>query len=168
MRLQLFCNILDLNQALERALADLRRMEANPLFHREEVRYMRAEIESVRVHANREFFDRFDEIVEKDARWAYKFRRVYEKKIQDPFDLYLEIKEREEERRRKGLPPRVILLPGWDREDDERVDGGQPKKPKRRTAKRKFGRKQKQGSNASRILGADRKPTNPKGGSTDA
>lgn len=168
MRLQLFCNLLDLNQALERALADLRRMEANPLFHREEVRYMRAEIESVRVHANREFFDRFDEIVEKDAQWAYKFRRVYEKKIQDPFDLYLEIKEREEERGRKGLPPRVVVLPGWDVGDDERIDVRQPKKPKRRSANRKLGRTWKQVSNTSRILGPDRKATNPEEGPTDA
>jgi hypothetical protein len=38
-------------------------------------------VESARVAANREFFDNFDEIVENDAVWAYKFQREYDKKI---------------------------------------------------------------------------------------
>jgi hypothetical protein len=42
---------------------------------------------------HREFFDSFDEIVEKDAVWGYKFQREYNKKIKDPDDIYLEIKD---------------------------------------------------------------------------
>jgi hypothetical protein len=122
MKLHLLKELLDLNQALEQVLTGLERMEGSRFFHREEFRYMRAEIESVRVHANREFFGRFDDIVEKDAQWAYKFRRAYDKKTTDPFDLYLEIKEREDARRKKGLPPRVVLLPDWDTDDEQRYD----------------------------------------------
>jgi hypothetical protein len=118
MKLHLLKDLFDLNQAIDQVLTGLRRMEADPMFHREEVRYMRAEVESIRVHANREFFGQFEEIVEKDAVWAYKFRRAYDKKTEDPFDLYLEIKEREDARRRKGLPPRVVLLPDWDKDDE--------------------------------------------------
>jgi hypothetical protein len=137
MKVHLLKDLLDLNQAFEQAVAGLKRMEGIPLFHREEVRYMRAEIESLRVHANREFFDKFDEIVEKDALWAYKFRRAYDKKTMDPFDLYLEIKEREEARRKKGLPPRVVLLPNWDKDDEERYERESLKKRKRAPKKRK-------------------------------
>jgi hypothetical protein len=118
MKLNLLQDLLTLNQAFEQVLRGLERMEQVPLFHRKELRYMRAEVESTRVHANREFFEQFDQIVEKDALWAYRFRRIYDGKAEDPFDLYLEIKEREEKRRKKGLPPRVILLSGGDKDDE--------------------------------------------------
>jgi hypothetical protein len=40
--------------------------------------------------------------VEDDARWAYHFQREYDRKRADVEDLYLEIKEREETRSKKG------------------------------------------------------------------
>jgi hypothetical protein len=86
---------------------------------------------NARVDANREFFDNFDEIVENDAVWAYKFQREYNKKIKDPDDIYLEIKDSEERRKKKGLPPRLVILPGWDMSDEERYDEEQAKKRKR-------------------------------------
>jgi hypothetical protein len=100
-------------------------------------------MESARVDANREFFDNFDEIVEDDAVWAYKFQREYNKKIKDPDDIYLEIKDSEERRRKKGLPPRLVILPDWDMSDEERYDEEQAKKRRRigskeqRTSKRR-------------------------------
>jgi hypothetical protein len=127
---------MDLNQAFEQVLRGLEGMERVPLFHSEELRYARAEVESARVQANREFFDKFDEIVEKGAGWAYKFRRAYDQKTKDPFDFYLEIKQREEARRQKGLPPRVVLLPDWDKDDEERYDEERAKKRKGRAHKR--------------------------------
>ena len=51
----------------------LARMERVGLFDQEQLRYSRAEVESARVDANRQFFDKFEEIVEKDAKWAYRF-----------------------------------------------------------------------------------------------
>ena len=90
------------------------------------VRYARADVESARVEANREFFDQFDKIVEDDAVWAYKFQREYNKKIKDPDDIYLEIKDSEERRKKKGLPPRLVILPGWEVSDEERFDHSKP------------------------------------------
>ncbi|MGC2332766.1 MAG: hypothetical protein WA581_15030 [Candidatus Acidiferrales bacterium] len=119
---------MDINQAFGKVVHGLDRMERVGLFDKEQLRYSRAEVESARVDANREFFDKFDEVVEKDAEWAYKFRREYDQKNKDPFDFYLEIKEREEARRKKGLPPRVVLLPDWDKDDEQRYDEEQAKK----------------------------------------
>src|SRR6202030_518305 len=49
-----------------------------------------------------------------NSRTTYaKFQRAYDQKTKDPFDLYLELKEREEGRRKKGLPPRAILNAFW-------------------------------------------------------
>jgi hypothetical protein len=128
MKLHLFHELLDLNQAFENVVRGLDRLEKVGLFDKEQLRYSRAEVESARVDANREFFDKFGDLVEKDARWAYKFRREYDQKTEDPFDFYLEVKEREEARRRKGLPPRVVLLPDWDKDDERRYDEEQAKK----------------------------------------
>ncbi len=137
MKLHLFQQLLDLNQAFEQVLRGLERMEQLPLFHAEELRYARAEVESARLQANRQFYANFEEIVEKDAVWAHKFRRAYDQKLKDPFDLYLEVKEREEARRKKGLPPRVVLLPDWDKDDEERYDAERTKKRKRAGNKRR-------------------------------
>jgi hypothetical protein len=137
MKLQLFQELLELNRAFDQVLRGLERMEKLSFFHGEELRYARSEVESARVHSNREFFNSFDEIVEKDAVWAYKFRREYNRKLKDPDDIYLEIKDSEERRQKKGLPPRIVLLPGWGMSDEERYDAEQAKKRKRAARKRK-------------------------------
>src|SRR5882762_4917535 len=122
MNLRLFQEFTDLNLAFERVIHGLQHMEKVRIFHTDIIRYARADVESARVDANREFFDNFDEIVEDDAVWAYKFQREYNKKIKDPDDIYLEIKDSEERRKKKGLPPRLVILPGWDMSDEERYD----------------------------------------------
>jgi len=131
MNLRLFQELMELNLAFEQVIRGLQQMEKVRLFHTDIVRCARADVESARVDANREFFDNFDEIVENDAVWAYKFQREYNKKIKDPDDIYLEIKDSEERRKKKGLPPRLVILPGWDMSDEERYDEEQAKKRKR-------------------------------------
>jgi hypothetical protein len=131
MNLRLFQELMDLNLAFEQVIHGLQRLEKVRLFNGEIIRYARADVESARVDANREFFDNFDDIIENDAVWAYKFQRDYNKKIKDPDDIYLEIKESEERRKKKGLPPRLVILPGWDMSDEERYDEEQIKKRKR-------------------------------------
>lgn len=44
MKLHLFQQLLDLNQAFEQVLRGLERMEKLPFFHAEELRYARAEV----------------------------------------------------------------------------------------------------------------------------
>ena len=136
MKLRLLQELMELNLAFEQVIQSLQRMEKVQLFHSDIIRYARADVESARVDANREFFDNFDDIVENDAVWAYKFQRDYNRKIKDPDDIYLEIKESEERREKKGLPPRLVILPGWDMSDEERYDEEQAKKRKRVGIKR--------------------------------
>ena len=131
MNLPLFQELMELNLAFEQVIRGLQRMEKIRLFYTDIVRSARADVESARVEANRQFFDNFDEIVESDAVWAYKFQREYNKKIKDPDDIYLEIKDSEERRKKKGLPPRLVILPGWDMSDEEHYDEEQAKKRKR-------------------------------------
>ncbi|MGC2768498.1 MAG: hypothetical protein WB607_23540 [Candidatus Acidiferrum sp.] len=150
MNLRLFQELMELNLALEHVIRGLQRMEKVPLFHADIVRSARTEVESARVDANREFFDNFDEIVEYDAVWAYKFQREYNKKIKDPDDIDLEIRDSEERRKKKGLPPRLVILPGWDMSDEERYDEEQAKKRKRLGNKEQKTTKKRQ-SNHSKL-----------------
>ena len=125
MKLDLLRQLLDLNQAFEQVIGGLHSLENVPFFQSDLIQHARAEVETARVDTNREFFDHLSEIVENDARWAYKFIRDYDRKTKDPFDFYLELKDREEKRKKKGLPPKAVLLPGWDEDDDpHRPDEG--------------------------------------------
>jgi hypothetical protein len=165
MNLRLFQELMELNLAFEQVIRGLQRMEKVRLFHSDIVRYARADVESARVDANREFFDNFDEIVENDAVWAYKFQRDYNRKIKDPDDIYLEIKSSEERRKKKGLPPRLVVLPGWDMSDEERYDEERAKKRKRagnkgqQTAKNRKSNRSKPSRRATDRQQTDAPPT---------
>jgi hypothetical protein len=113
-------------------------MEKVGHFQRDLIRYARADVEIARVDANREFFDNFEALVEDDASWAYRFQREYKQKTKDPDDIYFDIKDCEERRKKKGLPPRIVILPNWEFNDEERYDEEQVAK-KKRSARRKAG-----------------------------
>src|SRR5467141_1346665 len=122
MKLALFQQILELNQSFDRLIVGLEKLESIPFFQRELIQHARSDVEIARVYANREFFDNFEEIVENDAEWAYRFQRAFDEKLRDRDDIYLEVRSSEERRKRKGLPPRVVILPGWDMSDEDRFD----------------------------------------------
>jgi hypothetical protein len=137
MKLHLFQELLALNEQFGDVIRGLERMEKVPTYRREMIRWARAHVESAQVEANRQFFDEFDDIVENDAIEAYKFLSAHKKRITDPDDIYLEIKQREEARKAKGLPPRLVILPDWDFNDEKRYDKEQAEKRKRAANKRR-------------------------------
>ena len=122
MKLGLFQQLLDLNQSFDRLIVGLEKLESVPFFQRDLIQHARSDVEIARVYANREFFDNFEAIVENDAKWAYKFQRAFSQKLKDPDDIYLEVRDSEERRKRKGLPPRIVILPNWDMSDEDRYD----------------------------------------------
>jgi hypothetical protein len=138
MKLALFRELVDLNRAFAEVIRGLERMEKVGHFQRDLIRYARADVEIARVDANREYFDNFETLVEDDASWAYKFQREYTQKAKDPDEIYLDIRDCEERRKKKGLPPRIVILPGWNMSDEERDDEEQVAK-KKRAAKKKAG-----------------------------
>jgi|SRR5580704_7789840 hypothetical protein len=138
MKLALFRELVDLNRAFEEVIHGLARMEKVRYFESDLIRYARADVEIARVDANREFFDKFEALVEDDTSWAYKFQLEYKQKSKDLDDVYLEVKDSEARRKKKGLPPRVAILPGWDMSDEEHYDEEHAER-KKRAARRKAG-----------------------------
>jgi hypothetical protein len=136
MKLHLFQQITELNHSFDELIAGLAKLESIPFFQRELIQHARSDVEIARVYANREFFDNFEKIVEDDARWAYRFQREFSEKLKDKDDIYLEVKSSEERRKRKGLPPRVVILPDWDMSDEDRYDEDQAGRGTRAVAKK--------------------------------
>jgi hypothetical protein len=96
MKIHLFQELLALNEEFDHVIRGLERMENEPTYKKEMIRWAKAHVERAPVEANRQFFDEFDDIVENDAIGAYKFLRDHKKRVTDPDDVYLEIKQREE------------------------------------------------------------------------
>jgi hypothetical protein len=145
MKLPLFQQMVDLNRSFDQVAAGLQRLQAVPFFQRDLIRHALSDVEIARVYANREFFDNFEKIVEDDAKWAYRFQRDFDKKLKDRDDIYLEVKTSEERRKRKGLPPRVVILPDWDMSDEDRFDESEARRRTRAGAKKRRTQPQSKG-----------------------
>ena len=87
MKIHLFQELLALNVEFGHVIHALERMEQEPTYKKEMIRWAKAHVESAQVEANRQFFDEFDAIVENDAIEAYKFLRDHTKRITDPDDI---------------------------------------------------------------------------------
>ena len=135
--MRIFQQLVEVNSSFERLMAGLKRLEEVPFFQRDLIQHARSEVEIARVHANREFFDNFEAIVENDAKWAYRFQRSFDEILKDPDDIYLEVRDSEERRKRKGLPPRVVVLPNWDMSDEDRHDQERSTRRKSANARRR-------------------------------
>jgi hypothetical protein len=135
MKLALFQEILELNQLFDRLTVRLERLESVSFFQPDLIQHARSDVEIARVYANREFFDNFEKIVEDDAKWAYRFQRDFDKKLKDRDDIYLEVRDSEQRRKRKGLPLRVVILPDWDWSDEDRYDEKHSQRRKRSVPK---------------------------------
>jgi hypothetical protein len=121
MKLAVFQQILELNQLFDRLIVGLNGLQFVPFFQRDLIQHARSDVELARVYANREFFDNFEKIVEDDARW-------------------------EERRQRKGLPPRVVILPDWGMSNEDRFDGDQVRRRTRAAAKKRRTQPQSMGA----------------------
>jgi hypothetical protein len=121
MKLAVFQQILELNQLFDRLIVGLNGLQFVPFFQRDLIQHARSDVELARVYANREFFDNFEKIVEDDARW-------------------------EKRRQRKGLPPRVVILPDWGMSNEDRFDGDQVRRRTRAAAKKRRTQPQSMGA----------------------
>ena len=146
MKLHLFQQITELNHSFDELIAGLAKLESIPFFQRELIQHARSDVEIARVYANREFFDNFEKIVEDDAKWAYSFQRKFSERLKDRDDIYLEVKTSEERRSRKGLAPRVVILPDWDMSDEDRYDEEHAQRRSRTRSKKSRRRSQPRGT----------------------
>jgi hypothetical protein len=113
-------SLLAWNQGVDQLVATLRGMEKFPFARKTPLQCAQAEIEEVRSDVNADFMEQLAECELKDAGRFWKQRRAYERKREDPDDVYFEVQHREEERKKQGLPPRLGIVPNSALADEEK------------------------------------------------
>lgn len=136
-KLRIYESLFLLNQAVDHVVALLRGMEKLPFADKESVQSAVAEVEEVRCDMNADFVEHLADSERHDEGRFWKQRRAYEKKWKDPDDVYLNVEEREEKRKKKGLPPRVGVIPHSAVAAKEERWEAQQERKKQRASKRR-------------------------------
>jgi hypothetical protein len=128
------------NQGIEYLAMLLHEMEKFPFADKDSMQCALIEIEEVRCDMNADFTEILADSERFDEGHFWKQRRAFEKKWRDPDDVYIDVQRREEERKKLGLPSRVIgsILPhSAVAQAEERWEAEQERKKKRPRKPRK-------------------------------
>jgi len=112
-KLRVYERLFLFNQGIDQLIAVLRNMAKFPFADKDSVQSAIVRIEEVRCDMNADFTERLSDSERFDEGHFWKQRRAFEKKWRDPDDVYIEVERREEERKKQGLPQRLLgsILP---------------------------------------------------------
>jgi hypothetical protein len=110
-KLRIYEYLFLLNQKLQETVQILKRLEKCSWLRREFLQSFQIEVEDLRAQANFEVIEHLSDREQHD--WAHfgKLRREWDRQFEDPDDVYLKAEQREEERRKLGLPSRLGIIP---------------------------------------------------------
>jgi hypothetical protein len=133
-KLRIYEYLFLLNQKLQETVQILKQLEKCPWLRRDFLRSFQIEVEDLRAQTNFEVIEHMSDREQHD--WAHfgRLRRKWDRKFEDPDDVYLKAEQREEERRKQGLPPRLGIIPHEAIATEEaRIEAKQGRKNRRRT-----------------------------------
>jgi hypothetical protein len=139
-KLRIYESLFLLNAGVDYVVALLRDMGKSPFADKDSMQCAIVEVEEVRSDMNADFTEHLADSERFDEGYFWKQRRAFEKKWRDPDDVYIEVERREEERKKLGLPSRVIgsILPhSAVAQAEERWEAEQERKKKRHRKSRK-------------------------------
>lgn len=110
-KLRIYEHLFLLNQKLQEAVQILRQLEKCPWLRRDFLRSFQIEVEDLRAQTNFEVIEHMSDREQHDWTHFGRLRRKWDRQFEDPDDVYLKAKRREEERRKQGLPPRLGIIP---------------------------------------------------------
>ena len=112
-KLRIYETLFLFNQGVDHLIALLHSMQKFPFAEKEELRSAIVEIEEVRCDMNADFTEHLADSERFDEGHFWRQRRAFEKTWRDPDDVSIDVERREEERKKLGLPLRVIgsILP---------------------------------------------------------
>ncbi len=108
------------NQGMDQALESLNLIEKLELASPEGISRVRTNLSELRSQANNHFASKIAQRVQEEENNFYRVRRNREKADEGPNEIYFELKSREDLRREQGLPPRAVILP-WIQADNDRM-----------------------------------------------
>lgn len=124
MRFPIYEYLFQLNRNLHETVEILEHIRKSPGVNKKQFHAYQVEIEHLRAEASQHVAGSMDQIEGKESFQLWKQKRAYEKSLGDPDDVYFEARDREEERRKQGLPSLIGVLRGHIREpgDEEEND----------------------------------------------
>jgi hypothetical protein len=131
-KLRIYEYLFLLNQKLQEAVQILKQLENFSWLRRDFLRSFQIEVEDLRAQTNFEVIEHLSDREQHD--WAHfgKLRRKWDRQFEDPDDVYLKAEQREEERRKQGLPPRLGIIPHEAvAAEENRLEAEQRRKKKR-------------------------------------
>jgi hypothetical protein len=139
-KLRIYESLFLLNEGIDHVVALLRDMGKFGFADKDSMQCAIVEIEEVRCDMNADFTEHLADSERIDEGHFWKQRHAFEKKWRDPDDVYIDVERREEERKKIGLPPRVIgnILPHsavakaeehWEAEQERKKK--RPRKPRK-------------------------------------
>ena len=111
---------LQFNQGLDQALRSLDILEKLALESPSCIARIRVNLSELRSYANNHLASKIAQKEQEEENNFYRIRRNREQAEEGPNEIYFELKSREELRREQGLPPRAVILP-WTQADDDRI-----------------------------------------------
>ena len=110
-KLRIYESLFLLNESMEHVITLLHDMKKFPFADKESVQCAIVQMEEVRCDMNADFTEHLADRERFDEGRFWKQRREFEKKWRDPDDVYIEVEQREEERKKQGLPRRLGVVP---------------------------------------------------------
>jgi len=120
MDLRVYEALFRFNQGMDQTLESLNLVEKLQLASPEGISRVRANLSELGSQANNHFASAIAQKEQEEENNFYRVRRDREKADEGPNQIYLELKSREELRHEQGLPPRAVILP-WTQADDDRI-----------------------------------------------
>ena len=101
-----------LNRTLQEAVEILERISKLPDMNKKKFHAYQVEVELLRSEAAQDIAEVMDAIEGKEAHRLWMQKKAYEDSVGDPDDVYFAVMQREEERRKQGLPSRLKIVHG--------------------------------------------------------
>src|SRR5271168_2325775 len=109
-----------LDRSLREAINLFKRLTACPGQRSDVLVPLLNEVQYVRAQAGFEVTTEASDFEQDQATHWGRIHRKHEMWLKDPDDVFLDAEERDEQRKKQGLPPRVIVLP-WSSEEEEKL-----------------------------------------------
>jgi hypothetical protein len=135
-KLRIYESLFLLNQSIDQVVTILRGMEKLSCADKESLQLAQVEIEEVRADVNADFVEELVDLERLDEGRFWKQKRVYENRWRDPDEVYIDVEQREEERKKQGLPPRIGIVPYSAVADEEKRIEAEQEQDKQRPSKR--------------------------------
>ena len=110
-KLRIYESLFLWNQGVDQLVAILRGMEKLSCADKQSLQFAQVEIEEVRADVNADFVEELVDLERVDEGRFWKQKRAHEKKWRDPDDVYIDVEQREEERKKRDCRHVSALFP---------------------------------------------------------